>query len=67
MSRRDKEVIVAEMKKLLEELEYFSGSADLCEQCGKVNSEYALFCDSCGGRLKPPERPEVKIKRILSG
>jgi hypothetical protein len=66
MEMKDKRVIIAEMKKLIVALDDFEGDTKLCSNCGKIHPLDTTFCDLCGNRIKPPKRPEVKVKRILN-
>ena len=66
MSHTNKGTIIRAMKNLIEKLEQMEGVAEICPQCGELFSKGIIFCDKCGEKIAP-NRPRVKVKRILTG
>ena len=66
MSHTNKRTIIRAMKNLIEKLDQMEGVAEICPQCGELFSKGIIFCDTCGEKIAP-NRPRVKVKRILTG
>jgi ribosomal protein L37AE/L43A len=54
------------MKNLIEKLNEMEGVAEICPQCDELFSKGIIYCDKCGEKIAP-DRPQVKVKRILTG
>ncbi len=66
MSHKNKRIIIDSMKNLIEKLDEMEGAAEICPKCGELFSKGIIYCDKCGDKIAP-DRPQVKVKRILTG
>ena len=66
MSHKKKRMIINAIKNLIEKLDEMEGVAEICPQCDELFSKGIIYCDKCGEKIAP-DRPQVKVKRILTG